>query len=119
MTSSHGSADEPFGVNVPAPGFEERRRLGPGDRSMIVDTAVVASIGNVSSGVFRKRARLCAIRIDVPFEVETDQGVVKGEPGDWLATNHPDDDPGSDVWVVSADRMAATYEPAVGEFEEV
>lgn len=110
MTRSHGQADEPQGTDQPAPGFG-RRQLGPGDRTMIFEAAIAAPPGNVSSGVFRKRARLCAIRMGVPFEVETDQGIVSGEVGDWLATNHPDDDPGSDVWVVSAERMAATYEP--------
>lgn len=81
--------------------------FGPGDRDTIVEGA---AYDDDNSGVFRKSARLCAIRIAHPFDVETSQGVVHGDAGDWLATNHPDDDPGSDVWVVSAERMAATYE---------
>ncbi len=63
---------------------------------------------------FRKKARVLAIRMDTPFVVETDRGPMKGAAGDWLVTNHPDDDPGSDLWSISAERMAATYEPAEG-----
>ncbi len=63
---------------------------------------------------YRKKARVLAIRMDAPFVVETDRGLMKGAAGDWLVTNHPDDDPGSDLWSISAERMAATYEPAEG-----
>lgn len=62
--------------------------------------------------VIRKRARAIAVKMDFPFSVVTSQGTMAGEPGDWLVTNHPDDDPGSDIWPVSAERMAATYEDA-------
>ncbi len=64
-------------------------------------------------GVFRKRSRVIAVQSKVPFTVETDRGLMRGEPGDWLVTNHPADDPGSDLWSISAERMASTYEPAV------
>jgi len=59
---------------------------------------------------FRKRSRILAVRVDHAFEVETDRGVMEAAAGDWLVTNHPDDDPGSDVWSISNDRMQATYE---------
>lgn len=59
--------------------------------------------------VIHKKARAVAVRIGEPFDVETSQGTMKGNAGDWLVTNHPDDDPGSDVWVVSRERMDATY----------
>jgi hypothetical protein len=61
--------------------------------------------------VFRKRSRIIAVRSEVPFTVETDRGIMRGEAGDWLVTNHPDDDPGSDLWSISDERMTATYEP--------
>lgn len=59
---------------------------------------------------FRKRARILAVPMDEDFVVVTDRGPMNGVAGDWLATNHPDDDPGSDVWSISAERMANTYE---------
>lgn len=58
----------------------------------------------------RKKARIVAVRMTRPFTVETDRGVMAGVPGDYVVTNHPDDDPGSDLWTISAERMAATYE---------
>lgn len=61
---------------------------------------------------YRKTSRIVAIEMAVPFIVETDRGPMTGEPGDFLVTNHPDDDPSSDLWTISAERMAATYEPA-------
>jgi hypothetical protein len=61
-------------------------------------------------GVFRKRARVLAIQLAAAFTVETDRGVMSGIAGDWLVTNHPDDDPGSDIWTISDERMRATYE---------
>lgn len=61
---------------------------------------------------FRKTSRIVAVEMTMPFAVETDRGLMTGESGDWLVTNHPDDDPGSDLWTISAERMAGTYEPA-------
>ena len=60
---------------------------------------------------FRKKARILAVQLHFAFTVETDRGVMEGFPGDWLVTNHPDDDPGSDVWTISNARMQSTYEP--------
>ena len=67
-------------------------------------------VARTDGKVYRKRARIVAVRMDEDFLVETEHGVMAGEAGDFLATNHPDDDPGSDVWPVSAARMAITYE---------
>jgi len=67
-------------------------------------------LGNMGALTFRKMARIVAVQIKLPFTVATDRGVMVGEAGDWLATNCPDDDPGSDLWSISAARMAATYE---------
>lgn len=108
--SSHGQADEPQGTEQPAPGYG-RRHFGPEDRVLIIAGVPDGPLHADEAGIFRKRARLVAVRMLEAFEVETDQGIVRGEVGDWLATNHPADDPGSDVWVVSAERMTATYEP--------
>ena len=65
--------------------------------------------------VLRKTARIVAVQVMVPFTVETDRGLMTGESGDWLVTNHPDDDACSDLWSISAARMQSTYAPAVAE----
>ena len=57
----------------------------------------------------RKTARILAVQQDAPFMVHTDRGPMSGMPGDYLVTNHPDDDAGSDLWTISAERMANTY----------
>ncbi len=72
------------------------------DRSMITEFG----------SPFRKKARVLAVEMAADFTVETDRGVMQGHAGDWLVTNHPDDDPGSDVWSISQERMTSTYEPA-------
>lgn len=61
---------------------------------------------------FRKKARILAVQMWVPFTVDTDRGVMTGASYDWLVTNHPEDDPGSDVWSISDERMRNTYEAA-------
>jgi hypothetical protein len=58
---------------------------------------------------FKKRTRIVALLMLGPFVVETEHGPVSGNAGDWLATNHPDDDPGSDIWPISDKRLRATY----------
>jgi hypothetical protein len=58
---------------------------------------------------FRKTARIVAVKQTEPFIVHTEHGPISGEAGDWLATNHPSDDPGSDIWPISAERMKNTY----------
>jgi hypothetical protein len=65
--------------------------------------------------VARKRARIVAVQLQHPFYVETDRGTMAGEPGDWLVTNHPDDDAGSDLWTISSERFAGTYVIEEGE----
>jgi hypothetical protein len=64
---------------------------------------------NEGAQTFRKMARIVAIQMTEPFQVRTDRGPMIGAAGDWLVTNHPDDDPGSDMWTISAERMASTY----------
>jgi hypothetical protein len=70
-----------------------------------------ALVAHGEAATFRKKARILAVRMTAPFVVTTEHGDMAGVAGDWLATNHPDDDPGSDVWPISAERMAVTYEP--------
>jgi hypothetical protein len=57
----------------------------------------------------RKSARILAIVSMLPFVVETDRGPMTGVAGDYIVTNHPDDDPGSDLWTISAERFESTY----------
>jgi hypothetical protein len=64
---------------------------------------------NPAARTYVKRARIIAIQQVHPFKVHTDRGIMTGEPGDWLVTNHPDDDPDSDVWSISDERMQGTY----------
>lgn len=58
----------------------------------------------------RKTARIVGMVATVSGSVLTDRGPMAFEPGDIIATNHPDDDPGSDVWPISRERFDATYE---------
>ena len=58
---------------------------------------------------FRKTARIVAVQMSEAFTVRTDRGPMIGAAGDWLVTNHPADDPGSDMWVISNERMESTY----------
>jgi len=74
------------------------------DRSLLLEDPTATS--------HRKTARIIAVQQTAPFMVHTDRGPMSGMPGDWLVTNHPDDDKGSDLWTISAERMKATYEPA-------
>jgi hypothetical protein len=64
---------------------------------------------------FRKTARIIAVQMTESFIVRTDRGPMEGSAGDWLVTNHPDDDAGSDLWTISNERMQATYEPAADD----
>lgn len=59
---------------------------------------------------FRKTSRIIAVQQTVPFIVYTDRGPMQGQAGDWLVTNHPEDDVDSDVWAISEERMRNTYE---------
>lgn len=63
----------------------------------------------LNAGTFVKVARILAVQVRVPFIVQTDRGPMRGAPGDWLVTNHPEDDAGSDIWCISDERMRSTY----------
>jgi hypothetical protein len=69
-------------------------------------------VNNPDAQAYRKRSRILAVRMTESFTVRTDRGPMEGSAGDWLVTNHPDDDPGSDLWTISDERMMATYEIA-------
>jgi hypothetical protein len=78
------------------------------ERQKLLDLAT-----DPAAGTYRKTsARIIALRLDQPFIVDTDRGPMSAQAGDYLVTNHPDDDPSSDVWAISAVDMAASYEPA-------
>jgi hypothetical protein len=74
-----------------------------------------ALLQDTDARTFRKTARILAVQQTLPFIVYTDRGPMQGAAGDWLVTNHPDDDPGSDLWTISAERMASTYEDTSNE----
>lgn len=59
---------------------------------------------------YRKRARIIAFKAESDFTIETDRGRMTGVAGDWIARNHPEDDPNSDMWSISDERMENTYE---------
>ena len=59
---------------------------------------------------FRKVATIEAVQLDHAFVVLTDRGPMEAKAGDWLVTNHPDEDPGYDLWSISDERMRSTYE---------
>lgn len=82
------------------------------DGQLIFDQSDRAElVADPARSTYRKRARIVAVQMTAPFMVYTDRGPMQGSPGDWLVTNHPDDDPGSDVWSISNERMLNTYEP--------
>lgn len=107
MTRSHVPADL-------IDALPRRTTFSSIDRAVIV-AAVEQNLAG--SGMFRKTARLLAVRMPGAFEVETEHGRIGGEPGDWIATNHPDDDASSDVWPISNERLSQSYEVIVKEPE--
>lgn len=90
-------------------------RYTQADRDLIIKAV---ADGQVRTGTFRKKSRIIAAQVGAAdgsgsdWTVETDRGVMEAKSGDWLVTNHPDDDPGSDIWSISDERMRSTYEPA-------
>lgn len=68
-----------------------------------------AIVADPAAVLLRKAACVVAVRVGHDFIVETDRGPMTGRAGDWLVTNHPEDDPGSDLWSVSDERLKATY----------
>jgi hypothetical protein len=69
-------------------------------------------LGHPDRVVARKASRIVAVQMHEPFTVQTDRGTMVGDAGDYLVTNHPDDDPESDLWTISAERYDNTYGPA-------
>ena len=65
-----------------------------------------------SFGLFRKTTLTYARRIDVPFEVETEEGLMQGKAGDWLAIGAY-----GEAYPIDADVFADTYEEAFDPFE--
>ena len=71
--------------------------------------SIASLLADPRGKALRKRYRIIAVQLDQDFVVETDRGPMTASAGDWLVTNHPDDDPGSDVWSISDERMRSTY----------
>jgi hypothetical protein len=74
-----------------------------------VDTLRERVLNAHQGEVFGKKARIVAVTVPYPFIVHTDRGPMQGHAGDWLVANHPADDPRSDIWTISDERMQATY----------
>lgn len=76
------------------------------------DYAAVLLVGAEEGTVIiaRKTARIIARQLDHRFTVETDHGTVSAAAGDYIVTNHPDDDASStEVWPVSRARFEGSY----------
>lgn len=54
----------------------------------------------------RKPVEVEAVRITRPMTVETLEGVMRGEPGDWLVTGVK-----GEQWFIKDDLFRLTYEP--------
>lgn len=57
---------------------------------------------------YRKTALVEAAQLDIPFEVETLEGTMKGNPGDYLACGIE-----AELWPIKREIFEATYEPIV------
>jgi hypothetical protein len=90
---------------------------GQGGQAIFTQEDRPALLGDHQAITLRKTARIIAIKLDAPFMVHTDRGPMTGMPGDWLVTNHPDDDAGSDLWTISDERMKSTYETVNGKHD--
>lgn len=60
---------------------------------------------------YRKTATIRADRIDFPFTVQSKEGTLQGNAGDWLALADDDTPTAPHRWIISADAFAATYVP--------
>lgn len=78
------------------------------DRDDLIEDAL-SSLNDPAAIVAQKTARVIARTILAPFVVDTEHGQMLANAGDYLVTNHPDDDPSSDVWPVSAERFSRSY----------
>ncbi len=85
---------------------------GQGGQAVFTQDDQAALVGDPNAKTYRKKSRILAVQLSEPFMVHTDRGPMSGQPGDWLVTNHPEDDPGSDLWTISDERMKSTYDPA-------
>lgn len=114
LESAPAPTDRP-GPSAPGPGDGARgvEEITQRERRAFLRIALMPLEADESPerGIYRKRARIVAMRLPYRFRVETDRGWMDGAAGDWLVTNHPDDDPGSDLWSISDARMRATYQP--------
>ena len=83
------------------------RFAGPVDRDRLSLTGerLLTSVGPFAE--YRKTTTILACRMDRPFEVETLEGVMEAQPGDWLAVGVA-----GELYPIAADVFARSYEPA-------
>lgn len=55
---------------------------------------------------YRKEATIHAVQMDETFEVETEEGLMTGKPGDWLAVG-----PLGEAWPIGDEFFQRTYVP--------
>jgi hypothetical protein len=60
---------------------------------------------------YRKTALIRAVRVDHSFTVQSKEGALTGQPGDYLAFGADDTPERPHRWIISAQDFAATYEP--------
>jgi hypothetical protein len=58
---------------------------------------------------YRKTATINAIQLTSPFRVTSKEGVLKGNPGDWLAIAHDDSPLKPHRWIISKEDFDKTY----------
>jgi hypothetical protein len=76
-----------------------------------IDGRIAAAAKRVTPGPlteYRKTASTLAVCVSEPFEVDTEEGVMRGAAGDYLCVG-----PAGEAWPVKAAIFEATYEPAV------
>lgn len=62
------------------------------------------------SGEYRKTATVQAVQIDEDFTVNSEEGTLHAEAGDWLAEG-----PAGELWSIKEDIFALTYVPVDNE----
>lgn len=59
---------------------------------------------------YKKTATIRAIKFDFPFQVQSKEGLLNGNAGDWLAIADDDSPEQPHRWIISAVDFGATYE---------
>lgn len=67
----------------------------------------VEEIVSLAFKEYRKTAPTWAVKMRTDFEVNTEEGIMSGRAGDWLAMG-----PKGELWPIKSEIFAATYVPA-------